>query len=285
MPRALLAAWVILVALLPSSAWAGRRALRYDMPIDRVDHYEFQTTHDVHSRWVSGPPGPEIPPFQTVATGRLERHVARAFRDGSFGVLERLVGPRLTVSDPTAREIPVDVLEGRSVVFRGDDGGSVFDSLGWSTFGGAGGGFDAFMDVFLAPFQHLPVRIPDAKKGMPALFRVRVPIDAFAEIAQTWTLRYRLGPAPDDCPRCLSLIYNGQILEDSPDRHPDRATVRRGDAAVAGSLVFTAGRRKLVRHAWRQEWRRTVSPPADRTGATLEQQDVFEGSLVWVAAP
>jgi hypothetical protein len=278
---------LVLLLLLPATVPANRRSLRYELPIDRVDRYRFQTRHSVESEWLDGGTEPAIPPFVTEGAGTLERTVARAFRDGSFGLLQRFVGPGVAVLDPASgasRDLPMAELDGRSISMRLDDGGSLFDSVGWHTFSGAGGAADALGDVQLAAIQVLPVTVPDAQKGVPALFRRRVPLDPFAEMAQTWTIRYRRGANPAGCARCLTLLYSGEVLEDSVDRHPERAATRKGAGYVSGTVVLGPGRR-LRSHTWRQEWKRDIAPTAGSGGRTLRQREVVEGSLVLQEAP
>lgn len=277
--------------VLPADAPAGRRNVRIDLPVDRVDSYRFDTTHTVEAA-VSKQNDLQLPAFRTRATGRLEQRVPRVFRDGTHGLLARVVDVQWWV-DRGAGEHPLEGerLEGRSLALRVDDGGALLDVVGVPELAGAAGGFDAIRDVLVSGRVPLPMDWP-TERPQGRLVRERVTVDAFADRDTEWSLRYLAAPAPDDCRACRAVRYEATVVEVSVDRHPSRGGRLDGKGTVEGLLVFEPRSTRLRSHRWSQQWWRGYDAgvgdedgggPGAATGtayARVEQVERIEGSIV-----
>lgn len=284
-------ALLLFALILPTAAAAARRSVRWDLPVDRVDHFRFQSTHTVDAA-ESNTVGVEIAAFTTQVGGTLEARVPRVFRDATTALLARVVGVRWSVMrDGREHVLDSAKIEGRSVSLRVDDGGALLDGVGWSEFAGAGGGFDAFADVFLGARWPLPMEWPNERPSGRFL-RQRLTIDAFTDRDTEWQLRYERAPAPADCGRCRAIRYHGTAVEVAVDRHPARGGRLEGEGTVEGLLIFEPGSTRLRSHHWSQRWDRRFSAgvgdedaggPGVATGAsrgTVRQQERIEGSLI-----
>ena len=292
MPRRPLLGCLLAALLLSLPAWAGRRTLRYQLPQDVLESFAFETTRRVATRVVSLPPEADaydvdsvldrMRSVQTRTTGRVERVVARVHRDGSLGLVSRLVGLQGSIdrgTGPTA--LDVAVLEGKSLSMRVLPSGELLDSFGWTHFAGAGRGADLVGELFTQTVLRLPYAVPKGG-SIPTTFRVRLPLDPLVQRDQNWNLAYTDGEPPADCKgKCVALAYTGTVTELSRDTHPARRMELQGEAKVQGTILL-AGNRRLREHRWSITWARELSSQrADGAlRGALVQDVVIEGSVV-----
>jgi hypothetical protein len=267
-----------LVALLAPGASAGpRRNLTYNLPEDRLESFRFEVRQVVDTAFTRLPPESKdydvddlmtrIGHVDSAATGRLERVVARAFRDGSLGLVTRVESVEGTTErGEGARPLELGALAGKSLSLRVLSSGQVVDSFGWSHLSGAAGGGDLVADVLLQSVLRLPNTLPRDRPVM-ATWDLRIPVDAFLERVQTWVLTWTEAPAPADCSRCIALAYTGTVKERSRDGHPARPMSAEGDATIEGTLVIGKANRRLVAHRWTLRGERVVR--SHRSNETL----------------
>lgn len=292
-----LAGCCLAVALL-SAAGAGaasRRDLWYRIPQDSVERFSFEATRTVATVFSTMPEEAasfDLAPLQerlarveTTIEGSIERMVARVFRDGSLGLVTRLVDLRGSIGRGGAPS-PLDLvgLQGKSVAFRILPSGELLDSFGWGHLAGAGRGGDHVTDVLLQPILRLPASIPGPGQAMPATFQVRIPVEEVLERRQQWSIVWTAAQPEPSCRGCVALDYEGGVVEDSADRHPARPMDLHGVGKVSGRVVLGrgSGQRSLVAHAWAITWERTVRSTRDDGSVRGEiGQQVVASGRVW----
>ena len=262
---------ILLVLLLlgtAASAHAARRSLAYKMPANALEHLGFQVEHRITTEAVELPP--EAAPYDvdgllqavgdvtTTVSGRLERTVARVFRDRSLGLVSRVVALQAQVDrgqGPT--DVPLAGLEGKSVSMRVLDSGELLASVGWEHMAGAGRGGDLVRDLLLFSVLRLPYAVPSGTGAIPSTFRLRIPEDPLLNRDQAWTLAWTAASPPADCRRCSALAWSAEVTEAAEDRHPARPMSAEGTATGSGVVVLN-GRGALVAHDFSLTWTRTV---------------------------
>lgn len=270
-------ALILALAAATVATAAVRRNLYYNLPEDRLEAFAFELRQVVHTEFTRLPPEAKaydtddlmerIGRSDTRATGRIERVVARAFRDGSLGLVTRIAAlDGTTDRGEGARPLEVTGLVGKSLSQRLLRSGQLVDSFGWEHLSGAGGGGDLVADVLLQSILRLPNTLP---RGRPVLatWELRVPVDPFLERIQSWTLTWTEAPPPEDCPRCTAVAYTGSIGERSRDSHPARPMSLEGSASVEGVVVLGRPGRRLLQHRWTIRWDRRVR--SHRSNETL----------------
>ena len=274
-PRVFLLLWVAAVLgclLVPIHADAARRTLRYEFDENRITNYRFSTQRSVETE-VSKLPSEaaqfdheavlqKIASVESKLEGRLERFVAKSYRDGTLGVVSRLVD--LSGSIGRAGEvIPTrfEQVEGKSMAVRLHKSGEILHSNGWPYFMGGGRGGELAQDVLLQAVLRLPRHVP-GKEGIGTSFTLRVPIDPALERSELWMIRYLPAEAPEDCGRhCYAISYSGELKETSRDKHPARPMTRKGTGQIAG-LLLVEGRgraKRLLTHEWTVQWDREIA--------------------------
>ena len=277
----------------PAAADAGRRSLAYAFPQDDLRSFRFQTTHRVTTDLGTLPPEAsayDVAPVRerladvtTRVDGRLERMVARVFRDSSLGVVSRLVDLKGEVERPGGQAAALDLarLEGKSVSMRLEPGGGLLDSTGWEHILGGFQGGHIVADVLAQSVLRLPRELP-AARPRPTSFRVRVPVDSQLNRDQTWVLSWTRGEAPAECGRrCLALDYHGSLTEAAKDQHPARPMEATGAGTAEGTIVL-GPRHDLRSHEWRITWEREVTTHRSDGSkrARVTQSEVISGSLI-----
>ncbi len=290
-PRRLLLGCLLAALLVSLPALAARRTLRYQIPQDALEGFTFESIRSVTTRVETPPTEAETYDFdgvldrmrsvQTRTTGRMERLVGRVFRDGSLGVVARLVDVQASLDRGQGpAPLDVDVLEGKSLSMRILPSGELLDSFGWTHFAGAGRGADLVSELFTQSILRLPFMVP--KTGsVPSTFRMRLPLDPMVQRELTWSLAYTAATPPADCRgACIAMDYTGTIAELSHDKHPARRTVLAGDAQVTGTLVL-AGNKRLHRHDWSITWTRSLRTEREDGSlrGALAQDVTIEGHL------
>lgn len=280
-PALLLALAVLLLVCWSGPAPAARRSLHYDFVENEVASYQFESRRLVRTGIARLPAEADrfdhAPVFQRIAEvesrleGRLERFNAKRYRDGTVGIVARLVGLSGTIQrGDEAVERGFDELEGRSLSYRTHTSGELLDSHGWSHFMGGGRGGELAQDVFLQSVLRLPRHLPRGEQTITNSFTVRVPVDPALERSTLWMVRYSSGPTPEDCgPRCWAVDYSGELSESSTDKHPARPMTRKGLGTVSGRILL-AGRgraKRLLAHEWTITWDRRVA--SQRPNGTL----------------
>jgi hypothetical protein len=216
--------------------------------------------------------------------GTLERFVAKSYRDGTLGVVSRLVGLSGTIGrDGESKPSSFSQLEGKSMAVRLHASGELLHSNGWPYFMGGGRGGELAQDVLLQSVLRLPRHLPKSA-GEGNSFIVRVPVDSALERSETWMLRYLPAVPPEDCGKhCYAITYSGELREKSRDKHPARPMTRTGDGTVSGTLVLQGkGRMKrLLSHEWTLQWNREIKSHREdgRVRGRLLQQVTSSGSL------
>ena len=273
------------------STAAVRRNLQYNLPEDRLEVFAFDLRQVVDTAFTRLPPEAKaydtddlmerIGRSDTRASGRMERVVARAFRDGSLGLVTRVAALEgSTDRGEGARPLELASLVGKSLSLRVLDSGQLVDSFGWAHMAGAGGGGDLVADMLVQSVLRLPNILPN-KRPVLATWELRLPVDPFLERVQAWTLTWTEADAPEDCPRCTALAYTGSIRESSADAHPARPMSLEGTASVEGTVVLSRPGRRLLAHSWTIRWKRSVrSHRANKTlRGELSQTVELSGSL------
>jgi len=271
---------------------AARRSLKYGFPQDRIEGFAFELTRTIETEMQHLPAEAEgfdvasltarIGTVETRLEGRIERLLARVFRDFSSGLVTRLVDLRGTVArGGESVGLSTDVLEGKSVSFRVLPSGELLDASGWDRLAGAGRGGDLVSELLLQTVMRLPRDVPRKGRVVPSTYRVRVPVDAFVTRDQNWIVAFEAGEAPADCRGCVAIEYRGEITETGLDKHPGRPMKLTGTGTVSGSMLLARGSRALLRHAFVFDWERTVE--STRANGTLrgrvKQTEHVEGTL------
>ena len=258
---------LLLLALAPP-AWAARRSLIYKLPPDTVEGLTFEATHRVQTEFVELPPEAEpydtdalfasLADVSTTVSGRMERVVARVFRDRSLGLVTRFIDLEGTVDrGEQAVPAPLDGLEGKSGSLRVLDSGEVLAGSGWQHIAGARRGGDLVRSVLLQSVLRLPFMVPANGGALPTRFRLRVPLEPLVNLDQDWDIAYREGTPPADCKRCVALDYEGTVKEVAEDRHPARPMNRESTAEVSGTIVLDK-RGLLQSHSFSLAWTHEV---------------------------
>jgi hypothetical protein len=284
-------------AVVPLADAAPRRTLKYGIPEDRLEVFEFDLSRFTTTEMVHLPAEAEqfdvesltarIDEVTVQLEGRLERVLARVFRDFSLGLVTRLVDLRGTVSrGGESHPLDVDVLEGKSVSFRLLPSGELLDATGWSRLAGAGRGGSLVEELLLQTVMRLPQHVLRRDQTESASFRLRVPLDPFLKRDQTWVVRFEAAPPPEGCGRrCVAFTYRGEIGETAVDTHPGRPMRLVGKATVSGTIVLGRGR-ALREHSFVFDWDRTLR--SERANGTLRgeihQTERVEGSIRVVEA-
>ncbi len=283
---------LLLLGALAGAAEAGpRRNLTYNLPEDRLESFALEVRQVVETSFTRLPPESKdydvddlmsrIGRSESKATGRLERVVARAFRDGSYGLVTRVAALEGTTDRGEGpRPLELNALVGKSLSLRVLSSGQVVDSFGWGHLAGASGGGDLVADALLQSVLRLPNTLPRGRPVM-ATWDLRVPVDAFLQRVQSWVLTWTEAPAPADCKRCTALSYTGTLKEVSRDVHPARPMSLEGEGTVEGTLILGAGSRRLQQHDWTTRWTRSVRSHRanDTLRGELSQSVELTGSL------
>ena len=277
------------------AAAASRRSLTYGIPQDRLESFAFETELRLEMEPVQMPAEAESFAVQpvlerlgsttTAVGGRLERMVARVFRDGSLGLVTRVTDLQGTIVRDDAAPEPIQLkrLEGKSLSLRIKPSGEILDSHGWSHIEGANRGGAALTELWLLQVLRLPIRIPETETGVPSTWRLRIPVDERLERDQNWSLRFVREEPPEGCgPSCLALSYSGTITEDSRDTHPARPMSLQGTAEVEGQIVLRGARRHLASHRWSIQSERSVrSHRANGTVRGELRQRLITNGRLW----
>jgi len=290
--RRLAVASLLLLLLATTASAAARRNIFYRIPEDRLEAFDFETTHTVSTAFERLPP--EAKPYGTAGliarvgdytartNGHFERYVARVFRDRSLGLLSRVASLEATI-DRGEGPVALDLsgLVGKSLALRMKSSGELLDTLGWDRFVGAGRGGELLEEVLMLSTLRLPNHDPAGGKEVGATWNARVRVDAHLMRESTWVLSWTEGEVPADCGRCRALAYTGEIRETSTDKHPGRPMNLTGDAAISGVVVFALPSRQLVAHSWAVDWTRNVRSERDAgdTRGALVQTIHAEGSV------
>jgi hypothetical protein len=264
----------LLLTVTSGAAPAG--GLQYRLVADELDAFSFELRQVVTSE---GSSGALIPEFTTRLSGELQRYVARIFRDGSLGMVARVISlEAASERGGQSRSVDVTDLDGRSVSLRLNGRGELLDSVGWQQLRRAGSQ-DLLDDVFLRSVARLPPRLPPPARPETMTWRFALTVQEGLSCEQTWILTYTRasGPQPDSCPRsCVLLDYEGTVRETCVD---ERGGMRRsGDGEVSGQLALAgAGRRRVLRsHQWRSSWQRRIEAS---TAESLQQRTITLGRL------
>jgi len=295
--RGFLSALLLLaLGVLSTPVEAGaRRSLAYLFPMDHLESFAFELSTVSQTRLVRKPADASrfdlakveerLSDVRTRTRGRLDRSLARVFRDSSLGLILRVVDLEGSVArgpGGEAAELDLSGLEGKSVALRLHASGELLDSHGWSHLLGAQRPGSVLGDLFLQSTLHLPAHLPKPNGSVARSFRTRVPVDASLQRDRTWTLSFTRSVAPEGCGRgCVALSYAGTVLEQSTDTHPARPMGLRGTAVVAGQLVLRGRKGRLVSHTWDREWTNTITSQtaAGRTRGEVVQILREEGSI------
>jgi hypothetical protein len=281
--------------LLPSaSADAARRSLSYAFEKGQVATFSFTATRSVVTDVVLAPEElsqlevdrvlGRIAAPESQLVGRLERFVAKTYRDGTLGVVSRLVDLTGTVTRAGASTpASVGALDGKSLALRVRGSGELLDSQGWSQFMGGGRGGELAQDVLLQSVLRLP-RHPPSSDGVATSFTLRLPLDDGLETRVAWTVRYLPAEAPEPCPQdCVAITYQGELREEAHDKAEGRTMSRVATGTVEGTIVLTGkgAKRALTSHRWKLVWDRDIaSYPAGGDGrGRLSQQVTSTGQL------
>ncbi len=272
---------------------AARRSLRYGFIEDRIESFRFELTRTTTTAMDHLPAEADdydigsltsrIATVETRLEGRVERLLARVFRDFSSGLVTRLVDLDGTIARAGGEPAPLDtdVLEGKSVSFRVLPSGELLDSSGWAHLAGAGRGGDLVSELLLQTVMRLPRDVPRVGRPVPSSYRVRVPVDAFVTRDQNWIVAFEKAEAPDGCRGCTAISYRGEITETGKDKHPARPMKITGKGTVSGTMVLSRGARALLQHDFAFDWERTVE--STRSNGTLrgrvKQTERVVGSL------
>jgi hypothetical protein len=273
-----LAACLLLCAGVSGAAPAG--GLEYRLVADELDAFAFELRQAVTSE---GHSSALIPEFTTRLSGELQRYVARIFRDGSLGVVARVISVEATGSrGDQSSSVDVTDLDGRSVSLRLTGRGELLDSVGWQELRRAGGQ-ELLDDVFLRSVARLPARLPAPGRRETMSWRVAVTVQEGLSCAQTWLLAFSrsAAPQPEACRgSCALLDYEGTVSETCVDE--GGGMVRSGEGEVSGQIALAgAGKRRALRsHLWRAVWQRRVESVAGADPAeALLQRTTTEGRL------
>ncbi|HCP44717.1 MAG TPA: hypothetical protein DIU15_01590 [Deltaproteobacteria bacterium] len=286
---------LILGALISPASAGPRRSLQYLFPMDQLESFSFEVESVAETQLVRKPADAarfDLAPVEarlldvrTRSQGRLDRSLARVFRDGSLGLIVRVVDLQGSVQrgDEGARE-PLELggLNGKSVALRVHASGELLDSHGWSHILGAQRPGSVLGDLFLQSILRLPRHPPKSSSPMSVTFRTRVPVDGSLQRDRTWTLTYRRAEAPSACGKgCLAMAYEGEVLERSADTHPARPMELRGKASVSGLIVLRSRRSRLVSHSWTSQWTHEVKTKGSEGRVRGEVVQVLreEGSI------
>jgi hypothetical protein len=285
------------VSASPADA-ASRRSLKYGFPQDRIEVFDFELTRSTSLAMKHLPAEAQgfdveslIARLGTVETrleGRLERVLARVFRDFSQGLVTRVVDVDGTIDRGAGAEaLDTSILEGKSVSFRLLASGELLDSVGWSRLAGAERGGTLVEELLLQSVMRLPQSIPKGTQMFPANYRVRVPLDSFLTRDQTWIVGFTAGTAPAECGRgCVAIDYRGELSEKAIDKHPARPMRLTGKGTVSGTIVLTRREKNLYEHTFVFDWAREVRSERDNDTLRGEvvQTERVEGVLRAVAS-
>lgn len=277
--------------LVAPAADGARRSLGYKMPANALEHFEFTVDHHVTTRAVELPPEAEpydvdglfeaIGDVRTQVRGRVERTVARVFRDRSLGLVSRVVDVQGTIDRGAgAQDADFTGIDGKSVSMRVLDSGELLASLGWEHLAGAGRGGDLVRDLLLLSVLRLPYAEPSGAGAVPSTFRLRLPEDQLLNRDQSWTLAWTAGEVPAGCKGCTALAYTGTATEAAVDRHPARPMDSESTAELSGTVVLDR-RSALVEHTFEVTWTRTVRSLRENETrrAEIEQVHSVRGAL------
>ena len=260
--RGLSLAALCLVVLLcqPSPAAAG---LQYRLKPDHLESFHFELSRSVRTERAGHS---LIQPFTTRVRGKVERYLARVFRDGTLGVVVRTVNLDGTIERaPASQPKPLDLgaVDGRSVSLRVDRSGALLASYGWLEVRRAGVG-DLVDEALLFAVPRLPPQIPAPGQSVAGTHRIEIPIAAGLSCEQTWVLTYTrpLEPLQDCRGSCRAVSYEGSVREKCEDRA--RGMARTSIAEVQGQLEITgsAQHRRLRAHRWGIDWERSLASSA-----------------------
>jgi hypothetical protein len=281
--------------LLPSvSADAARRDLSYAFEKGRVTTFSLASTRSVVTEVVLVPEEANqlevdrvlgrIAAVESQLEGRLERFVAKTYRDGTLGLVTRLVDLTGTVTrGGVSTPDSFAGLDGKSLALRLRGSGELLDSQGWSQFMGGGRGGELAQDVLLQSVLRLPRHLPSSE-GIATSFTIRLPLDAGLETRVAWTVRYFPAEATEPCPGdCVAITYQGELREEAHDKAEGRTMSRVATGTVEGTVVLTGkgARRALSSHRWKLVWDRDIASyraDGDRRGR-LRQQVTSTGQL------
>jgi hypothetical protein len=275
---------------------AARRSLKYGFPQDKIETFTFAISRTTSTEVEHLPAEAEgfdvgsltsrIGAVETTIEGRIERVLARVFRDFSNGLVTRLVDVSGTISrGGETAPLSTEVLEGKSVSFRMLPSGELLDALGWDQLAGAGRGGSQVSELLLQSIMRLPRDIPRPGEMVPTTYRLRVRLDPFAGRDQTWVVAFESATPPSGCRRCVAISYKATIRETALDKHPARPMTVAGTATVSGSLLLARGTRNLLDHSFVFDWIRTVE--SQRANGTLrgriKQLEHVEGRITAAA--
>ena len=282
---------ISVIAAAAGTASAGRRSLSYRLPTDAIEGLSFTVEHRVQTRALELPPEAEsydtaglmadLADVRTSVQGRMERTVARVFRDESLGLVTRLVDLQGSVDRGTgAHPAVLQGLEGKSVSMRMLGSGELLGSLGWEHLAGATRGGDLVRDVLLMSMLRLPYAVPSGPGSIPTTFRMRVPVDPLLNLDQRWTMAWTAAVAPPDCKRCSALSWTATMTEAAVDGHPARPMDSAATGQGQGTIVL-GPRAALVAHDFVIVWTRTVRSlrENDTRRAEIEQVHTITGRV------
>jgi len=258
-----------------------------------IERFDFSVTSTVQTdlsrlpaeaeRYDVGSLTARIASVTTTVDGTLERYVGRAFRDGSFGVVARVIDLSGTIArDGGPEALDTTLLDGKSVSLRIHDSGEVLDSVGWAHLSGAGRGGDLVTDLLLQQVLRLPANPPRGDDAVGATFKLRFSVDGSLERGWDHVLGWTRADA-GGCSGCLALAYSGELMEKTRDKHPARPMTLDGNGRVEGTIVLGKGgkARPLVSHTWTTTWTRTIRSERDNgtLRGELQQTVTTTGSL------
>ncbi|MBJ93352.1 MAG: hypothetical protein CMP23_02640 [Rickettsiales bacterium] len=256
----------------------GLSAPHYSFVENQVESFRFQLERRVKTGGEL-----DLAPFMTRLEGRVQRYLARVFRDGSFGFVTRVVELSGTESfnNEAAQALDLGGLDGRSISLRLARTGELLDSVAWSYLRTAGGG-DLVDGTLLASLPRLPERLPAAGEELPQSYRLSFDYGAGVRCDQLWVLVYRLGAGfSGSCGvGCMPLAYRAELSERCADR--SGGDERTATGVVEGELEFKRRRAglELRAHRWDRRLQRSL-PVADRSsGASVLQELDSRGTLI-----
>ncbi len=259
------------------------RSLQWGLPQHTAFQYSFHTEHHLSTVFIDPPPpatGEEgtrkateasLQSWSLVLDGQLTQSLARVFRDGTWGQLVRITAARGEENGPRGA-IPIEAegLVGKSVVVRGWPSGETLEMAGYAQLGGAGRLGEVWFDLFPQLTVRLPRTLPQPGSPPPeepSNYTLRAEFTSQAAVEQAWSLKWT-GATQAPCPEgeCLSLTYQGTIVEVDKNDRPDRKVDASGTGTVEGTLLLASLTHRLIRHEYRVKLTRELTtfglPPA-----------------------